>query len=414
MRSLSRVIAALAAGGLAIIAILSPARADFTAPIELADHVTGLPAVAVLPSGEALVVWIEDKRTLLARTLSSAGALGPLLTIVENSRGLETKVASAQQGTRMIAWIGGSQLSARVLSPTGVLGPVLDISEGRAHGFDLAIGPDGSGVFVWDTGSDPRLRARAFSPEGALGPVKGLSRHTALALDVAMRDTGDAVIAYQDEKAPGAIQARVLTAAGVVSAAQVVSAVDEGAAATQVAVDNFGDAVIAWNQWDGGRSRVQARTLFATGELGPRHNLSPRSQRFALEQQLSVARAGNAIVAWTGCETDCAVESHIEVRAVSAAGALGEIHRVSSRKTQSSGPQLALDSDGEAIIAWQSFDGVGYRIETRSLSEDGQLGPVQGFPADAASRPVLGVDPTGRHAVVVWIDDRHLEAMLRP
>ena len=67
-------------------------------------------------------------------------------------------------------------------------------------------------------------------------------------------------------------------------------------------------------------------------------------------------------------------------------------------------PQIAVDSDGDAVFVWTDFDGANSRIRSGSLSAGGVFGPVRylSLPGQDASEPQVAVDLDG-DAVATWV-----------
>jgi hypothetical protein len=167
----------------------------------------------------------------------------------------------------------------------------------------------------------------------------------------------------------------------------------------QVAMDVDGDAVVVWKGSDGTNFRIRARARSATGTFGPVQPLSLAGQD-ALDPQVAVDADGDAIFVW---ERSDGTNSRIEARSRSAAGTLGPIQILSAAGQDAFDPQVAVDTDGDAVAVWRRFDGANYRIQARALSVTGALGSVQTLSAATrdALNPQVAIDPSG-NAVVVW------------
>ena len=79
------------------------------------------------------------------------------------------------------------------------------------------------------------------------------------------------------------------------------------------------------------------------------------------------------------------------------------------------GPQVAVDSDGDAVIVWQFSKGSSRQIQIRSRSKSGALGPIQTIssPLYVATDPQVAIDSDG-DALIVWVlDNRLVQARFR-
>src|SRR5205807_10349236 len=127
------------------------------------------------------------------------------------------------------------------------------------------------------------------------------------------------------------------------------------------------------------------------------------------EPAVGVGAAGDFVIAW---------ESHFEqegsgygvyAQRYSAAGAPqgGEFRVNTFTAGQQTVPVVALDAEGDAVIAWQSDgqEGAGYGVYTRQFSSGGApLGPefrVNTFSTGDQASPCVAADARG-DLVVAW------------
>ena len=276
-----------------------------------------------------------------------------------------------------------------------------DLSDpgGDAGQHAVAVDPAGNSVAAWTRwdGSDFRVQARIRSAAGVLTPAPTLSDagQDASHPEVAVDPAGNATIVWSrfnglDRR----IQARTLSAFGVAGAAPLdVSDPGLSSSEPQVGVDAAGNVVITWIASDGVTDRIQARTLSPAGALGPVHELSTPG-RNTWAPQLAVAPTGDSAMTWI--EFDGANE-RIYARTLSAAGVLGGLVPISAAGQDGHYSQVAIDAAGDAQLVWERFDGTDNRIQTRSLSAAGARGPVTTI-SDAgqdANFPQLSIDGAG-------------------
>jgi hypothetical protein len=211
------------------------------------------------------------------------------------------------------------------------------------------------------------------------------------------------------------IQARVRSAAGVLSPVQTLSAPGQPAVSPQVAVDPNGNAVFVWERYDGTTNcqgdpclRIQAVARSATGALSAVQTLSAVGSH-AVGPDVGVDQNGNAVFGWRNSTV-----GFVQARARSATGALSPIQVIASANSYTS-PDLAVDADGDAVFIWSTPtdlacdpDGVFQCLQTRTRvrTATGSLTPVQGLSAYAAGRDGsdgdVAVDPNG-NAVFDWV-----------
>ena len=93
----------------------------------------------------------------------------------------------------------------------------------------------------------------------------------------------------------------------------------------------------------------------------------------------------------------------IQARGLTAAGSLKRRQTISPPGQNASGPQVAVNATGKAALTWRRYDGHYWRIQGRTRSANGSLGPVKTLsPAGQnAYAPQVDINDQGR-AVFVW------------
>ena len=330
----------------------------------------------------------------------------------------------------------GVPSTARMLTITeptpATFGAPFDVSAGgqtsNPSGPQVAVDPNGNAVFAWQRfdGANWRIQARARSATGALSEVHDLSEsgQDAYSPQLAVDVNGNAVFAWtRFDGADDRAQARALSAAGALSAVQTLSDDRKAsdlqvlASQPQVAGDANGNAIIAWDflrvRQDGlATSRVHARARSATGALGPVQYLSESGQQ-AFGAQVAVDPNGNAVFAWQRFD---GAHYRVQARARSATGALSAVQTLSASGQDASHPRVGVDANGNALVAWTRLGGADIRVQARTRSATGVLGAVQNLSESGqdASDPQLAVAPN-RNAVFAWLrfDGAHYRVQAR-
>ncbi len=286
----------------------------------------------------------------------------------------------------------------------------------NTSGPQVAVDANGDAVFVWQgsDGTNTRIQTRARSAGGALSPVTMISAagEDASGPQVAVDADGDAVFTWTRS---GRIQTRARSASGTLSAVQTLSPAVQGpfgAFQPEVAVDADGDAVFTWTGFDGANFRIHARARSAAGALSAGQTLSVAGQSaFGLTgPQVAVDANGNAVFTW---ERSDGTNGRVQARARSAAGALSPVQTLSPAGEEGSSPQVAVDADGDAVFTWvRGQGGPGahagedptFPIRTRARTAAGALSAVQNLtlPGQNGSRPDVAVDADG-DAVFTWV-----------
>jgi hypothetical protein len=240
--------------------------------------------VAVDADGDALVVWrYSDGSTarVQARARSAGGAFRPVETLSVPGEGNHNpQVAVDAEGNALVVWErwdgttqcsnspGCSRIQARARSAEGVLGLVRTLSPAGQDSLDaqVAVDPDGDALVVWgntDLGYTG-VQARARSADGAFGSVQTLSPagRDAVGAQVAVDGDGNALVVWSGFVHTSflccfRVQVRSRSASGVLGPARTVSAARQSAYDPRVAVDQAGNALVAWWRFDGANFRVQ-------------------------------------------------------------------------------------------------------------------------------------------------------------
>jgi hypothetical protein len=162
-----------------------------------------------------------------------------------------------------------------------------------------------------------------------------------------------------------------------------------------IATNANGTAVAVWIRSDGSNIRVQARTRSATGVLGPVLDISDAGQQ-AVTPQVAVDGTGNAVLAWTRSD---GFNTRVQIRTLSAAGILGPVQTLTNAGSDAFTPQVAITAGGDAVITWLRGT-----VEAVTLSATGVLGPTLTI-SDliSSSGPQVALDAAG-NAMFVWAE----------
>jgi hypothetical protein len=93
--------------------------------------------------------------------------------------------------------------------------------------------------------------------------------------------------------------------------------------------------------------------------LGPVQGLSAAGRDAGLPH-LAVEPDGDAVLAWSRSD---GADDRLQARTRSAAGALGAVQTLSAAGQDAGGPRVAVDADGDATVIWGRSDGVNIRIQ---------------------------------------------------
>ena len=170
-----------------------------------------------------------------------------------------------------------------------------------------------------------------------------------------------------------------------------------------VAVDPSGNVIAVWTRSDGTNFRIQYSTRTATGSWAAPTTISDPGQS-ASNPDAAIDNSGNAIVAWSRSDG-----TNIRIQAAYRpfGGSFGTISTISDPGFDATKPAIDFDNSGKALITWQRFDGSNLRVQatTRTAGTGGTYanettlsqGGQDAFNPQADAGPA--VDSNG---VVVW------------
>lgn len=234
----------------------------------------------------------------------------------------------------------------------------------------------------------------AWLPSFVVG-TPGEPRSESFAPRVAIDAGGDATVVYEDGRPQGAfgtefrVRAQTFFADGAEGPLRALSDAGAGQAALGVAAD--GAAVVAWERGE----RIELARLDEQGEpLGAPQPVSPAGER-SFEPDVAVNAQGEALVAWTNADAGA-----IEYVRVAPGGAVGPVLTLSEPPHPDDSVEaarVALDDEGRGFAVWRRFDSQAaccrYVAEGRTIDADDSLDPQRELSAD-------GFFPDGLAAVI--------------
>lgn len=326
---------------------------------------------------------------------------GKPIEISGSGEARQPHVAADASGNAVIVWrqSDGDNLliQSRSWAADGTLGKIERLSPAgkRSDAPQIAMSAAGDALVVWNTG---QIQSRARSAAGVLGPIQILSQTNAAAPQVAMNSGGAALVVWRRFDSVIRIQARARSASGVLGPIQTLSDSEQNADVPQVAINDLGDAVVVWRHFDGTHWRVQARTRFASGRLGTLRTLSSAAED-AQAPHVALDAQGNALVAWQS------LNGRIQASQGTLAGGFGTVETVSKGDPnfRAGSPAVAVDGQGNGLIAWnRAVESLGGPIvEARARSAAGDYGRIQKLSSTRGNVPSVAMQADGT-AVVIW------------
>ena len=172
-----------------------------------------------------------------------------------------------------------------------------------------------------------------------------------------------------------------------------------GVDAPQVAATADGAAVFVWRRFIEGSGVARTRVRWPSGSFdGPPVSLSAAGHD-VLFPQVGIDDDADATYAWTRFD---GTNRRIEARTRSSmTGTVGPLMTLSSPGRDANAAHLVTQPDGTTHFAWTRFDGVGDRVQTRTLTKSGTLLTTTDLSASGqpAKHPRIAANTSGPTAV---------------
>jgi hypothetical protein len=292
---------------------------------------------------------------------------------------------------------------------------VNDFTTGSQFLSSVAMDADGDFVVTWD-GQGPSdfigVFARRFNAAGI--PQGGdfrVSETTGFreSPSVAMADDGDFVVAWESHRSNPSgyeVYARRFNAAGVALSGEF--RVDQTTSPTKklpvVAADAAGGFLVAWStrDQDGDGIGVFARRFNATGApLTNEFRVDTTTAGNQLFPQVAMDADGDAVVAWKSGSGS--VYGEFAQRYDPAGTAQGGEFQVNQTTLNqfATGPSLAMDDGGDFVVTWGQGDVLARRYVAAGAPQAGEF-RVNTFTNDTQSNPTVAMDADGDRFVIAW------------
>jgi hypothetical protein len=221
----------------------------------LSSDATSGPSLALVPTGEVLVAWIDGGAVHVARGQTAAGTWDAAVSPAGGGVGGDTDVSIALNaaGDGILAWswrraASGPMIVQAAFRPAGGnWGTVVDLGSagsGRSH-VQAAINNGSGAAVVWLDGTGLKGAGRSIRT-GNWSPPATIATNVAEAgARVAMNPAGNAVAVWAN-KATGAIRAAIRPAGGAWQPPVRISS--PASSSPHVALDSSSAAVAVWNR----------------------------------------------------------------------------------------------------------------------------------------------------------------------
>jgi hypothetical protein len=321
------------------------------------------PQVAVDSNGNAIAVWSQndskqsDSKTSIYANRFNGTSWGTAELIetgdADNAR--EPQVTVDSNGNAIAVWYQDYNIYANRFNGTNWgIAELIETNTGFANSPQVAFDSNGNAIAVWSQRNGPTNNISTYANR-----FNGTAWGTAELIE-----TGDAGNARNP----------------------------------QVAVDSNGNAIAVWAQYDGANENTYANrfdgTNWGTAEL------IETNTGMADDPQVAVDSNGHAIAVWT--QRDGTKNSIYANRFNGTAWGTAELIETGN-DSDASYPQVALDSNGNAIAVWSQLDSKNI-MNIYANRFNGTWGTAELIETDYAGNarnPQVAVDSNG-NAIAVW------------
>jgi hypothetical protein len=288
------------------------------------------------------------------------------LTSREGTAWGDPRLAMNSRGDAVAVWAGAGDhsIQAVVRSHGGAWQPPVAVFAGEESVSrpDVAVNAQGGAVVVWEQVNSQedgreKIQASVLPAGGSWQPPETVSGEgeNANLPTVATDDDGDAVASWQRWGSPNneRIQAAHMSAGGSWQAPVDLTTPGEISFEPQVAMDPQGDATIVFEHYMGSNTVIESVARPAGGTWQPAVKISEEGET-GFEPQIAAGPQGSAVAVWAQSKGSSSI---VEGAARPVGSAWQPPVSVSVKGEQALDPQIAVDSEGDALAVWESkFD----------------------------------------------------------
>ncbi|HTZ64734.1 MAG TPA: PKD domain-containing protein [Solirubrobacteraceae bacterium] len=350
------------------------------------------PCVVMSSVGEALALWAagngKDELVIEAASKPAGGSWQAPVTVAEKltPRALlltDCHVAIDSAGDAVAVWSVETEFEfeevwAAYRPAGGSWQAAVEIQEPCCidSAPAVAIDSQGNATAVW-VGSGYRIDAE-YKPAGenwrkpkGTAEVETLSEsgHAAFEPRIAFDEAGDAVAAWMLSTGESyTIQTASRPHDGSWQAPVDMSEAGQDAYAPSVALDSAGNALAVWELESDGHSVIQQATRPSGETWGTPSDLSA-ADGYAYNPQLAIDPKGDAVAVWeVNSDSTWTVQANVKPDDEG----WGVPSTISEPSTHAElFPQIAVDYQGDALAAWELYDGTSYLIQAAGYQAAG-------------------------------------------
>jgi len=352
-------------------------------------------AINVITAGHSDTSTTATKALGLAGVLNNPGDqinLGTNAFFAVNAAGQVELVVNGKHyrlGTQR--WINPFAVSDNI-SPDGQ----------DAYVSQVAMDNNGNAIITWEQsdGLNPQIfkseyRGGVWTHPSSLTDNISQDGQDADYPQVAMDNNGNAIIIWQQSDGSNWQIFKSAYGGGIwthpSSLSDNISPDGQDAYSPQVAMDNNGNVIITWYQFDGSNNQIfksEYRGGVWTHPSSLTDNISPDGQH-ADYPQVAMDNNGNAIITWEQSDGSSSQIFKSEYRGDVWTHPSSPSDNISPNGQDASYPQMAMDNSGNAIITWHQSDG-----SNNQIFKSEYRGGVWTHPSSLADN----ISPDGQHA----------------
>ncbi len=175
-----------------------------------------------------------------------------------------------------------------------------------------------------------------------------------------------------------------------------------GAYFPQIAIDASGNALAVWKQFDGSRNNIWANRYTPGSGWGTAELIETDDAGDARYPQIALAANGNALAVWLQFD---GTRNNIWANRYTPGSGWGTPELIETDDASNAyTPQIAIDASGNAMAVWRQSDGSRYNIWANRYTPGsgwGAAGTIESGTGDAYD-PQIALDTNG-NALAVWL-----------
>jgi hypothetical protein len=176
-----------------------------------------------------------------------------------------------------------------------------------------------------------------------------------------------------------------------------------GACSPKVAMDAGGNALVVWQQFDSKRNTMLAKRYVVGQGWATAEVIDSNTAGHADLLQIATDAKGNAMVVWQRFDD---MRSNIWVNRYVLGAGWGQSNLVETENNGGSfNPQIAMDVHGKALVVWEQYKGSRWGVWANRYVPDigwGTARPIEVDRIGQAGSPQVAMDSNG-DAIAVWV-----------